>query len=325
MKTNTITIVGMERTGLSIAMALKAGSQSFTVIGHDSEGKLLSDPAVTEALSRTEADLIRACEPADIVILAIPAVELQPTLKLIGDRLQDHTLVIDLTSLKQPGIQWANQYIRRGHYVGARPVFAASTFTDMRADNLAARPDLFKNSVFCVMPSVDTDPGAVETTVRFGQLLGAVPYFVDPQEYDQLSLGVETLPGASAAALMRSISKTTGWRDILRFADLPFAVGTLPLDYHPDDLAYQLLHDREATGHWLESLVQELEELQRLVREGEQELLSAYLISLNAARDKWLRDRSDNNWIEAESEQVDLPGLREHFLGGLMGRRKDSD
>ncbi len=324
MRTNTITIVGMRRTGISIALALKEGSGDFELIGHDSETELLDESSVKAAVDRTEADLVRACETADIIVLSMPSFELEATLSLIGDQIQEHTLIIDLTALKGPGIELAKKHLNKGHYIGARPVFAASTFSDARADVRAARADLFKNSVFCIMPSVETDAQAVETTVRFGRLLGAAPYFVDPVEYDLLSLGVETMPGVSAAALFRSIKQTTGWRDILRFADLPFAVGTIPLDTDPDDLAYHLLHDREATRRWLDGLIAELTDLRRWLDEGETDILAAYMTDLIHTRSQWLRERSENDWSEARSEDIDLPTLGQHFLGTLATRRKES-
>ena len=74
MQTNTITIIGMRRTGTSIALALKEGALDFTLIGHDSDSDLLHETAVTEAVDRVEADLIKACLPADIIVLAMPSV-----------------------------------------------------------------------------------------------------------------------------------------------------------------------------------------------------------------------------------------------------------
>ena len=325
MQTNTITIVGMGRTGTSIAMALKEGSIKFTLIGHDSKSDVLRAAPVAQSVDRLEADLIQACTSADIIVLAMPAVELEATLSLIGDRLQEHTLVIDLTALKEPGIKFAAKYLQDGHYIGARPVFAAGTFDTLKEDLYAARADLFRNSVFCVMPSADTDPQAVDTAVRFGQLLGAKPYFVDPLEYDQLSLGAETMPAVGAAALFQAITGTTGWRDILRFADLPFAVGTLPMDTDTEELAYHLLYNREATLYWLDGLAGKLSEMRRMLAQGEQEVLAAYLDELNLARERWLKARSANEWDEAQMEEYDLPSLSQHFLGGLVGRQnKDS-
>ena len=88
MQTNTITIVGMRRTGTSIALALKEGALDFSLIGHDSDSDMLREKTVAQAVDRVEADLIKACTPADIIVLAMPMVELQATLNLIGDRIQ---------------------------------------------------------------------------------------------------------------------------------------------------------------------------------------------------------------------------------------------
>lgn len=324
METNTITIVGMRRTGTSIALALKESALGFSLIGHDSDSDLLREKTVAQAVDRVEADLIKACTPADIIVLAMPMEELQATLNLIGDRIQSHTLVIDLTALKEPGILLAKEHLSNGHYIGARPIFGASTFTDLKTGPDSARADLFQNSVFCVMPSADTDPKAVETAVKFGQLLGAKPYFVDPLEYDLLALGSETMPGLAAVALFRSTTNSTGWRDILRFADLPFAVGTQPMDINTEDLAYLLLNDRAATLRSLDSLMAQFTEIRRYLQEAEPELLAAYLSEMNLARQRWLKERSINDWDEAGMENVEIPSIGEHFLGGFASKRRNS-
>jgi prephenate dehydrogenase len=324
MQTNTITIVGMRRTGISIALALQQGPMDFTLIGHDSDANLLHETAVTKAVDRVEADLIKACTPADIIVLAMPSLELEATLNLIGDRIQAHTLIIDLTALKGPGIRLAREHLKDGHYIGARPVFAAGTFTNLETDLNSARADLFNDSVFCVMPSSEADPKVVETAVRFGELLGSKPYFVDPLEYDQLAFGSETIPGVAAAALFSAVTSSMGWRDVLRFADIPFAVGTQPLDIDTEDLAYLLLSDRAAAIRSLDNYLTKLNDIRRILKEGDPELLAVYLMDLNLSRLKWLRERSENNWDEMHSEDFEVPSLSQHFLGGLASKRKES-
>jgi len=324
MQTKTITIVGMQRTGASIAMALQESKPEFVLIGHDSDGRLLDSAQVQAAVSKVEPDLIKACQPADIVVLAMPAVELEATLRLVGDKLQAHALVIDLSELKGPGAKLSKRYLQQGFYVGARPVFSAETFTDSAANLEAARADLFKNSVFCIMPLADTDPQAVDTTVTFGRLLGAKPYFVDPYEYDVLAQGVETMPGLMAGALFRAVSNSTAWRDMLRFADLPFATSTLPLDTDAENLAHMALNDREATLHWLDALAREVAELRRWVQDGEEDGLAAVLADLDLKRRKWLYERRENEWDESARQAVDVPTMSQHFLGSL-GRRGKKD
>ncbi len=320
MQTKKITIIGVRRTGASIALALKEGPLDFEVIGHDSDTTLLKEANEFGGFDKTESNLIRAAETADIVILSMPAVELELTMRSIGDVIQSHTLVIDLTDLKGPGVKLAEKHLQKGHYIGAHPVLAAATFADGRPDTKNARADLFQNSVFCLMPDANVDPQAVQTAVNFGKLLGASPYFVDPLEYDSLIHGVETMPGIMAAALFRAVNQASGWRDILRFADLPFAMATMPLDKDGQELAYLALNDRMVTLRWLDALTKELQQIRRWIKDGDEELLAAFLSELNLDRENWLHERAKNDWLDTQGQTVDVPGMGERFLGGLARR-----
>jgi prephenate dehydrogenase len=323
MKTQVITIIGLRRTGASIALSIKEGPLDVTVLGHDSDPALQKQAVELGAIDKVESNLIRAAAAADILVLAMPSVELEGTLRAIGEDLKEHTLIIDLTALKGPGIKLAEAYLRQGHYVGARPVFAAGTFADGLADAEKARADLFENSIFCLMPGARTDPQAVETAVNFGRLLGASPYFVDPLEYDNLAQGVETVPGLMAAALFRSVNKAAGWRDMLRFADLPFAMATSALEQEAEELAHLALNDKSATLRWLDAVMSEFKDLRRWIQEDNQEVLAALLLELRNDRSKWLQDRSKNDWLEGKDSAAEVPGLSQRLFGSLASRGGD--
>lgn len=322
MKTQNISIIGVRRIGTSIALALKEGPLEILLTGHDSDPRILKEANEQVGFDKTESNLIRAAETADILVLCMPAVELEVILRSIGDVIKAHTLIIDLTDLKGPGVKLAEKYVKKGHYIGAHPVLAAATFADGRTYTDKARSDLFRNSVFCLMPDANVDPQAVETAVNFGKLLGASPYFVDPLEYDSLVQGVETIPGLMAATLFRAVSKASGWRDMLRFADLSFAVATMPLEREAQELAYLALNDKQATLHWLDAVTNELGQIRRWIQEGDTELLAAFLTELSTGRERWLFERTKNDWIEMQDQPASIPGAGERFFGSLA-RRSD--
>lgn len=325
MKTQTISIIGLRRTGLSVALALKANTPDFTIVGHDSDNQLLQQAEkVHGAIDKSERNLMRAAAVGDIVVLAVPATQLEHTLDVIGTDLQEHALVIDLSPLKGQGLKWAEKYLRQGHYVGARPVFSAATFADGGAGARTANADLFKDSLLCVMPAANVEPKAVDTAVKFGLLIGAKPYFVDPQEYDNLVQGVDSLPGLTGAAIFRALHGATGWRDMLRFADLPFYLTTEALEDY-GDLTLQVFNDRDATLRWLDALSSEITELRRWIRDGDQESVSALLESINQDREAWLRERRKNDWNEVEEPKVDRISLSQHLLGGFARRTKKNE
>jgi prephenate dehydrogenase len=214
--------------------------------------------------------------------------------------------------------------LRQGHYVGAVPILAADYLADGRSDPTAATPDLFRNSAFCLMPSPNAEPQAVETAVNFGLLLGALPYFIDPAEYDSLIQGSDTLPGLVSLAMFNTLQKATGWRDMLRFAGQPFTLMTLPLA-NERDIPLHALNNPQATLRWLDALLDELKTVRRLVAEENEELLSAYAEQLATEREKWLQARQKNDWDERRSPPIRPRTMSEHLFGGLARRGEDND
>ncbi len=321
MKAQNISIVGLGRLGASIGLAVQQSSLDVRVVGHDRNADVARLALSMGAVTKLEMEVQALAAKADILVLAVPFVELEALLAVIGDQVQGHTLVLDLTPLKGPSLKLAQKYLKQGHYVGATAVLSAEWLVDGRSELEAASGDVFKNGVFCLSPSPQADPKAVETAVTFGRLLGAIPYFVDPMEYDGLLIGVQTAPGLLATALFRTISQSTGWRDMLRFAGVPFAMSTQPL-VGGQDVAKEALSNKIATLRWLDALTDELKVMRRLVQEGEEELLAAMMSAAFMDRAAWLEQREKNNWEEVETPDMESFSLSSHFLGSLASRRK---
>ena len=318
MQTETITIIGLGRLGASIGLAIKKSPLDVTVIGHDADRER-AQKALDEAgaVDKVEWNLVNAARKADILLLAIPASELEMTLNAVGRDLQEHTLVIDLSPLKGAGVKWAKQYIAQGHYVGAVPVLPPASMADGRAGVATASADLFHNGGFCLTPAAGVEPAAVETAVNFGLLLGAKPFFLDPDEYDSLAQGTETLPNLAAAAMFSAIHKAAGWRDILRLAGQSFALSTRPLA-NDADIALMALHNREAALRWLDAMMGELKLMRQWVREGDLEMFALYLKELGDERFGWLALRERNDWDERETTDVQHRSFSERMLGGFV-------
>jgi len=321
MIAKNLSIIGLGRLGASIALAVKESSFEVELIGYEENRDILRDAQALNVVDRIETNVRKLAEKADILVLAVSYEVLKRIMPIIGDAVQEHCLVLDFSNIKGPGLKLAEQYMKEGHYVGASPILAASHLFDGRNDVASASGDVFKKSVFCLMPSAKADPEAVETAVNFGHLIGAVPYFVDVMEYDSLQTGVQTVPGLLAAALFSSVAKSTGWRDMLRFASLPFAMSTHPLALSTD-IAHEAFNNKIATMRWLDSLIDELKMLRKQVYEGEEEILTATLEGLADDRDKWLRDRQKNDWVEGDASDIDTSLGASRFLGAFGQRGK---
>ena len=316
METKAIAIIGLNRIGASLGLALKQAFPKLTFIGQDDDYAQAEAAQEMGAVDETEKNLRVACSKADIIFLNVPASELKGVLQSIGGDLQDHALVLDVSLLKSSGLKWANQYLQDGHYVGVRPILAADFLADGRYTLDAASPDLFRNSIFCIMAGAKTDPQAVETAINVGRSLGAKPYFLDAAEFDGLVQGIETLPRLAAAALFNTVHKGNAWRDTLRFTDLTFAQATSYLANN-DEIAALASYDKTTITHWIDKLIAELQEVKSWIRLEEEEALAAILESMSIERDKWLHERRKNEWVEDTVEDIQMPSL----LGGIFGRR----
>ncbi|MDX1687601.1 MAG: prephenate dehydrogenase/arogenate dehydrogenase family protein [Candidatus Promineifilaceae bacterium] len=314
METRVITIIGLGRTGASVGLALQKSQLDVTIVGHDSDPDAMTQAKEMGAVDETQRRLVPAAATGDIIIIAMPAPEVEDVLRAIGADVQEHALVLDLSNLKAPGQSWAERYLERGHFVGASPVLAADALDGVVRGLDGARADLFQDSIWCLMPSSSADPKAVETAVNLGRLLGAKPFFLDAAEFDSLVQGVETAPGLMAAAMFRAVTNAAGWRDMLRFAGAPFARSTEVLR-EGEEIAHLALHDQAATLRWLDALLEELETVRSWVAEGDRDRLVALLTELNDQRERWLHERAENDWEEVPQQDTGPPGLVQRFLG----------
>lgn len=322
MKTETITIIGLEKIGASVGLAIKKSPLKVTIVGHDAES-YRSREAKEElnAIDKIEWNLVNAAAAGDIVVLALPASQLQAALQAIGDDLKPHALVLDMSPSKGQGAVWAETYLRQGHYVGAVPVLSANRMMDGRDSLFSASAELFADSQLALMPGPRVDEQAVETAVKFGKLLGADPFFLQADEYDRLMQGVDTLPALVAAALYQAVSQTAGWKDMQRLAGSSFAMMTQPLQ-QGGEAAFLAYHQRETAVHWLNAVIKELETVRQLLQTNELDIISAHFEQLESAYQKWLGQRIENNWIEIEPTSYEGTSIGEQLFG-RWGKRDD--
>ena len=321
MKTETVAIIGLDRVTGSIALALEATDLGLTILGYDYDRSVVNAAKKMEVIDKAVGKVFNAAAAADILLLNVPHERHEETFKAIRDEVREHTLIMDLSGLKSQGLRWAEEYLTLGHYVGASPILAAERLSDGRKDVEASRQDLFKHSVFCIMPSANADPKAVKTAVNLGRALGSQPFFLDPLEFDSFNQGLETTPGLMGMALFRAITQSTGWRDMLRFAGLDFARATAALEN--EDLASLAFYDKASTLRWLDAVIDELNQVRRLLADGDQERMELILDQLLMDRERWLIEREKNDWLEGKTDNVSGLSLTGQMFG--FGRPKQED
>jgi prephenate dehydrogenase len=311
-----VSIVGLGCIGTSIGLALRQAESSLYIVGHDKESDHAGTARRLKAVDKTDWNLVGACENADIVILAIPMIAIEETLRALAPHLKAGCVVTDTASLKEQVVGWADELLPETvSFIGGNPVvITGGTGPD------EANADLFRGALYCITPGSSVHPDAVSLVSNLVSLLGAQPYYLDPAEHDGLMAGVEHLPQALALALIQGTTRQGGWREMRKLAGGSFERVSVLVGQDPDALSSLLVSNRENLVRWLDEFVAALHEVRNLVSAGEQEPLAQYIDQAVVSRHQWLQDRRDK-FSEIKPVEVERGSfVRQLLLGGKRRR-----
>ena len=321
----TITIVGTGVIGTSLGLALKQQSDSLRLLAHDKELVNAKEAVKMGAFDRAEWNLINACEPADLIILALPLSGIRSTLEAIAPYLKENVVITDTCTSKNQVLTWAKALLpARVHFIGGNPVVHPAG-----EGYKFATPDLFKNRLYCLTPAASAHEDAVQLLVGMVNLLGATPFFLDAAEHDGLITAVEHLPNLLSVALLQTVSGQHSWRETRKLAGSLFERVSSGAVGDPDTLSANFLNSKETLIHWLDQYMRRLRELRALLSADDDvgEALARQLDKTIVERINWLNDYQKGKFLDPEldSPKVETPGLLQQMIGfgGLRKRQPD--
>lgn len=325
-KTITVTIIGLERTGSSVALALRRcnqrdrAAQRFTTRGADPRPGILEDARKAKICDRFERSPAAAARDSDVVVLALPLPDQRAVWQGLAESLQPGAVVLDMAQLKAPALDLAREFLpAEAHLVQATAVVNARYLFDGRDDAAHAAEDLFDEGSILLMPAADCSRAAIELASDFSTLLGATPHFMDPLEHDSLIAATVDLPALLGVASFHSLSRSPGWNDLQRMTNPPFGRLTHQLfDRHPDDLRDQWLHNREPLLRWLDGLLGTLQQARQALADEDRDALEALLTGAEEEYSAWINRRSNNRW-DADERGSGMPAPSSMLMSGLLG------
>ncbi|MFO7321463.1 MAG: prephenate dehydrogenase [Chloroflexota bacterium] len=325
MTTITVGILGLGRLGASVGLALrrynsrKGAKHEFQTAGVDSSASARAAAEKSGAVERIARTYAEAAANRDIIILALPYSEVASAYREIGLAARPGAVVIDLSPLKSPSLEWADERLPEGVFmVGATPVLNPDYLFDGLDSAEYARADLFDRGAWLLTPGRSTAKEAVELASDFAEILGATPHFMDPLEHDTLSAATEGLPALFGLALFRMLAQANSWEDTQRVTNASFGRATHHLeDTHPDDLRDFLLNNRRNLLPHLDALLATLRELRAVLERGDREALEVALIDAAQTYNAWLARRRSGRW----DDRPEQPGrsVAGSLMSGLMG------
>ena len=311
MPFNRVAILGTGLIGSSVGLALKAARPQAQVSGYDASGDNLRRAQSVKAIDR-RASLRDALADADLVIVSTPVGAMKLLFEEMGPLLPTNALVMDTGSTKAAVLRWAGELLPNGvRFIGGHPMAGK---TETGPDAADAR--LFQGAVWCLAPLPTAPRDAIDEAVKLVELLGASPYFLDPDEHDGLVASVSHLPYLMSVALIRHLGNEKSWRETASLAAGGFAYTTHLTDSDPQMFADIVRTNRENIARRIDLYVNELLALRDAIASDDPGVKAMFEQARSLHQD-WLAGRAQGQASDSENP---LPTTRSMLTGSLFGR-----
>jgi prephenate dehydrogenase len=191
MKIEHLGIVGTGLIGASVGLAAKRAGVGH-VVGYDSLEETAQTARDRGAIDSVATD-IREFEPTDLVVVAVPVIDLPSvTADVLADG-RDWT-VTDVGSTKA-GV--CESVPNASRFVGGHPVTGSEAHGPEHAN-----AELFDGATWFLTPTAQTEAERYRLVHGFVSSLGATPVAIDPLAHDRLVALTSHLPHALANVLV---------------------------------------------------------------------------------------------------------------------------
>jgi prephenate dehydrogenase len=306
------TIIGCGDTGIRIGLALRLGLPDAEFVGHDKDRDATRKAAERHAIDREDWNLPRSVERAALIVLAIPADQIEPTLKAIARDVMSGAMIVALG-----GAHVANVAAARRHL--PEDVSFASSEIIQHPDRVAlpgepAAAVHLKDAMWSIAATGHEEQ--INALASIITEIGARPLFVDPAEHDGLLLSVNALPDVLGSLLMLTVSGDPAWRERGWAAGATFNAMTHGAERAPADVQ-NLLGQRDAARYWLNEYLRQAVRLRDALDANDAAALEVMLSDARDRRAAWLA-----MWRKGrEDGSTPVPKTGRSVLGMLISDR----
>ncbi len=322
-----ITILGLDRVGASLGLALASAKNQVTRVGSDARIDISRLAVKQGVVDRATFNLPEAVSKADAVVLALPVEDMRLNMEAIAADLKPGVVILDMSMVPSQFLAWAKElFPQEDRYpLTFTPALNPAYFNDMEYGLVGAHADLFQNSSIFIANPLGVDESAIQFAENLARLVGASPVFADAQEMDGLISSTRLLPELLSAAFVGATIGKPGWQEARRLAGGPYAQVSQALqgiegEKSPGQAA---LVNRAGALNGIDVLVDELLTLRSLIEAGEGEKLDERLNRARERRADWLRQRSTARYEDGVDRGAPLPTIGD-TLGRLIGLKPKS-
>jgi len=315
-----LTVIGLNRVGVSFGLALAEEKTKIYRCGHDPVPARTKKVKTDGAFDKIFYRMHEAVREADVVLLCLPVDQIEEALEEMADALKEGAVVINTAPVAVAFIEWAKKLLPAGrHFISMIPAISGE-YLDENANDTLMIPhwDLFRTADM-MMPTDETaDHEAVSMASELTTMVGARTCFINPVEADGILAKTDLLPKLAASALLDATLKQPGWKDSRRVASGLYAKATsavlfMPQETHP---GAEALINKENALLALDAMEASLAKIRNLIENGDQKTLDSLMIELRDDRSDWLQMRDDGDWEKENRPRVQKSSLLPSRLFG---------
>ena len=275
-----LAVLGLGLLGGSVAKGARSQglAREIVAVGRRRENM---EPALRDGVvDAITTDVAEGLAGADFCVLATPVATLASLLDVVWRVAPDDIVLTDVGSTKAAIVQTADGLARRRPlaFIGAHPMAGSE-----RSGYGVARADLFKGALVVLTPTDTSNPEALKRVWGFWEALGARVTTLDPATHDRAVAAISHLPHLVADALVDAVLRMDP--QFLNVAGAGFRDTTRIAAASPRVWREIFQENRAALGEALGAFRRALDELERLVGEGDDGLVEDALDRIKRARE----------------------------------------
>ena len=308
-----ITIIGLGLIGTSIGMALRKAKVNVEVIGHDRDRGSANQAQKMGATDKNEWNLISAVEDAMIVIIATPVKTIEDVMQQIAPVLKEGCIVTDTGSTKATVLQWASKHLPpHVQFIGGHPMAGKET-----SGPHGAEASLFEGAKYCILPGKGSNAQSAQTIVEMAEIIGAVPYFLDPVEHDSYVAAISHLPMLLSSVLVKITSDSPAWPEMARLASTGYRDISRLASQDPEMNRDICLTNPDGVVYWIDDFIKEIYRFRGLIKDGDDSLFQTF-DDIWVARDRLMQNRVP---LPSADARINIPSASESMTRMVMGDR----
>ena len=292
--TVNVAFIGLGQLGISAALALAGQSKEIRMTGWDPdvESRVAADR--TKVFTPVCKRALDAVRDANLVILALPSDDVQPTLKVLGIALRRDVAVVALSPLHTQMHQWAHEALgKHTPFISIYPSPGAAGLEDHAFGPDAARAGDFEKSPIYIADAQDAPPAMLDLAVDLAVLLGGYPVFTSPEELDGLISANLLLHQLAAAVLMKTAAEQPSWQEGKAIAGKSLFHATLPLKDLTDreTVGLTAASNSENLARLLDNLIRNLIQIRDDLKANDLERVTMTYKDAIEFREDWLTEK----------------------------------